>query len=526
MPKLADIPISRVAPSGRATTTGPSRYAGWDMQRAARGKEIARATVGRGIQQIGAGIGAIGEKLHRQLVGDQSLTAGVEYETGLQKFLVDVDNTKHVKDGIPQWDKILEQGNIRNKQLIEGISKDLVPEAKEAFLLYAQKRKLNFDKTLYGKIQGIRGNYINEIFPLSMMRFARSGDTDAANTFLNQLKKYYFPKSQWQELDKEFDKNVVLGAIGNRLPDAHIERLIRESDSLTQEEKNSLRLSAKAAIASRQRYQAIQLKVDREKTMSTLTVNYWDGKLKDPQIVTEFLRAGHIDRADAEHLRNAIMNPDPPETTYEALITGRYAIDGIALDTETRESALKKVIEYTQQLSPTDGKAFIKEIFGEHDTKNAFWNRQAQGYMEKQIMEVASLTGILYGSGEQLALSAQALMAYDKAKKTAAAKGKPLEGKELLELAHEIMLPFRAKVKPLLEGEELPESLVPIWRLKLRQATRKHGQEQLKKAKEAMKPINSMRKPESVEEFISIYKSIPDRDKRGRYYRKWYKEFE
>lgn len=225
-------------------------------------------------------------------------------------------------------------------------------------------------------------------------------------------------------------------------------------------EKNRLRGQARSEIARRQREQSIALQVMREKTMTTMLADFWDGKLKDPQIITDAMRLGYLDDTDAKYLHDAIMNPDPPETTNEALIAIRYAIAGIAEGTETRESAIKKVIAYTQQLSPNDGKNFIKEIFGEHDTKNAFWNGRAFEYMEKQILEITSKANILYGSGEQLALSASAFIAYDLAKKDAAAKDKPLNGVELLELAHQTMMPFREKVKPLMPGEKLPETLI------------------------------------------------------------------
>lgn len=262
-----------------------------------------------------------------------------------------------------------------------------------------------------------------------------------------------------QNIDVETDLNLGLQSL-----QVAPERFLKEIEdkdflpNLDTELRLRLKNQAKAVMAQGQREQAAQLKEMRERTMSTMLTDVWDGKLTDLQAVTDAFRAGYLDDTDAKYLHNAIMSPDPPENTNEALIAVRYAIDGIGV-TETRESALKVVTQYVKQLDPDTGKAFIKEIFGEHDTKNAFWNRQAQEYMERQIMEVASLTGILYGSGEQLALSAQALMSYDEAKKAAITEEKPLNGRELLVLAHEIMLPFRKQVKPLMEGEKLPRTI-------------------------------------------------------------------
>jgi len=280
---------------------------------------------------------------------------------------------------------------------------------------------------------------------------------------------------------------------------------------------------ANSLLAAAKRQQSVVLKQIQQETSRNLLADLWENKLTDPNIVTIALRNGWLSDTDAKYLRNAILNPNPPETTSEALIAVRYAIDGIAEGTETRESALKKVVEYTQQLSPTDGKAFIKEIFGEHDTKNAFWNRQALEYMEKQIMDVASLTGILYGSGEQLALSAKALIAYDEAKKTAAAEGKPLKGRELLELAHEVMIPFRKQVKPLMPGEKLPETLGGR-KISPEYKPPAMPEKPLKKIEEKESVVEKYPKPKTVNEFLNTFRHISDKEERKRYYDKWANE--
>lgn len=276
-------------------------------------------------------------------------------------------------------------------------------------------------------------------------------------------------------------------------------------------------------LSSTERIRAAKHQQIREDTMRTMLSDIWDGKISDPQIVTDAFRAGYLDDTDAKYLRDALLNPEPPKTTNEALISMRYSIDGIAAGTETRESALKKLISYSQQLSPADGKGFIKEIFGEHDTKNAFWNRQAQEYMEKQIMEVASLTGILYGSGEQLALSAQALISYDEAKKAATAEGKPLNGRELLELAHQVMLPFRSKVKPLMKGEKIPYTLggrkVGAGTKKPRETEKIKLEPKTEEEKNAV--IDSYPEPKNEQEFKNTFNHISDKEQRKRYYDKW-----
>lgn len=363
MPSLREIPISRIAPSGRAATAGPSRQVRWDRVFAARGEEQAKATSGGGLQQLGAGVGAMGEKLYRQLVGDQSVASQSEYETGLQKFLVDIDNTRHIKDGIPQWGGILEQANTKHKELVEGISKNLVPEAKEAFQLYAQQRKVDFDKVLDSKIQGIRGNYIAKIFPLQMMRFARSGDTEASNNFLTQLKKYYFPESQHLALDKAFDKSTVLGAIRNRLPDEQIERMIKESDSLTQQEKTSLRNSAKIAIANRQREQQAALEAKQDETANKMLLKLWGNELTEDEII-EALENNWLDTTRAKSLRASLLDPKIPKTDYlKAYENVNEAISDFRENRKTKDEAIDVLYGNLKNISQEDGKQLLNRIY-------------------------------------------------------------------------------------------------------------------------------------------------------------------
>lgn len=369
MPSLRDIPISSIPPSGRAAKAGPSRQVRWDMERAARGEESARAIVGRGIQQLGAGIGAIGEKLHNQLVGDQSLFSKIEYETGMQKFLVDVDNTKHVKDGIPQWGDILEQGNARHKELIEGISKRLVPKAKEAFQFYAQQRKLRFDEILYGKIQGIRKNFITEILPVEIGRIAHSGDWETAYNLLNEFKATILatgdiPESQLLLFDKAFDKGTVRGAIGNRLPDEYIERLIKESDSLTQDEKASLRRDAKIAIANRQREQQVALEAKQDETSIKLYLRLLDNKLTQDEVEIA-LENKWLRESQGRSLISSLLDPKIPKTDYLKALENvdkaiaKYRVRG---DRKAKEEAIDALYANHRNIGRAEGGSLLNEI--------------------------------------------------------------------------------------------------------------------------------------------------------------------
>lgn len=450
----------------------------------------------------------LGQKVTNQLVQSEF----AEGKAALQRS--DNEFFQNAVDD-PDYDKLAEKYSKESKKWQEEIvSRYKTPGARNALknMITADAPRMNdtLNGIIKGKaqedarikvlesIQGTTDDKTSEFKPGFIPRAGATPDElelgiiNATSTMQGAVESGLYSKNEGEE--------IIIYALMEDWPEVALEQI--DASSLLPQRKLQLKSQAKGTMAQKQREQATQLQEMREKTMSTMLADVWDNKLTDPRVITEALREGYLDDTDAKYLRNAIMNPDPPETTNEALIAVRYAIDGIGV-TETRESALKKVIAYTGQLSPTDGKSFIKEIFGEHDTKNAFWNREAQDYMEKQIMDVASLTGILYGSGEQLALSAKALMAYDEAKKAAIEEGKPLKGRELLELAHQIMLPFRKQVKPLMSGEKLPETLGG------RKVGAGTGAQKLNAGQAAVKAIREIAGEAEIKEFLKSKTKSP-----------------
>lgn len=485
--------------------------------------DVGAGAIGRGLRWLGQGIGDIGRSLfqieqEKQRIRDNASLASAngDYDKAVADKIDEARRTTFAS--IEQFADFRKQAESDLDAIVQSSIGKMSTKAGQLFDNFAKSSKQNSLRQIesvvwpkeieFGQADTLR-QYSNKFEVLAGAGISVEDILkDPSLTIIETGMKPYWRTG---ELAKARDR-ILINALTNVERYGDAKKLAQETEALTATERPAELYKIAAAQATAEREAAEQLKQMREQTMIQMLADVWDGKLSDPQIITNALRNGWLDDSDAKYLREAILNPDPPETTNEAIIAVRYAIAGIAEGTETRESALKKVIEYTQQLSPTDGKAFIKEIFGEHDVKNAFWNRQAHEYMEKQIMEVATMTGILHGSGEQLALSAKALLAYDKAKKDAAAEKKPLKGKELLILAHEVMLPFRKRVKPMLPGERLPETLGP-------------GPEDktplLRRSEEGKLVIDSMTKPKSVEEFLTVYKAIPDREARRRYYEKW-----
>lgn len=238
---------------------------------------------------------------------------------------------------------------------------------------------------------------------------------------------------------------------------------------------------------------------------------------------------------DALNLINQIPRTAITETERNGLIRQRERQEEIATATTEPKvywDTLRKVTidpdgtteEYMASLvgkglTTDDYKEFmgIKES-NETVSSNTFWKSEAWNYIERQILEVSTLTGILHGSGEQFALSAQAHIAFEKALGDAVKEKKPIKGSAILELAHEIMLPFRKRIKPLMPGEKLPETLdgrkvSPEYKPPLIPPT---------KPKTTIENVvDTYPKPKTVEEFENTFRHISDKTQRKLYYDKW-----
>ena len=133
--------------------------------------------------------------------------------------------------------------------------------------------------------------------------------------------------------------------------------------------------------------------------------------------------------------------------------------------------------------------------------------------------------------------------------KAAKADKKPIEGTDRVKLAHLIMLPFRGQLTPLIEGEELPDTLdLPSEKAAKEQAEKdKAEQREITRSllrnkgaltttgkrfgpepgerKELISNRDLARKPESPEAFEKIFHMIEDERQKLAYYKKWSKEW-
>jgi hypothetical protein len=430
------------------------------------GQGVISASIAGAVKQVAEGVTELAiVEARKQDVRDQVTLAGMKGQLDDFEFLSapDPDKVKRIQDFPKQQELYAKNWDRKKEALMHGQTQ----QVKDRFQIYTNLHRKQARTAFANKRIPMESDWAKADL-LKQWAIRLKGNVtnpENARKQLHLLIDFYRPyltsteeQSFREKVDSSVESFYIHLAISNSPKDAY--ELVANAKTLDQEQKNQLKNRVDAEIARRERERKLKLQEDREDTYRTVLTNIWNGNLKDPQIVTALTEAGLMDIEDAKSARKTLLNPEPPKTTNEAYIAMMYAKDGIALGTHTREDALKELTRRSNELSPTDGKGFIDDIFGEHDSTNAFWNREAQAYMEKQILEVATMSGILYGSGGQQAMSAKALLAFDQAKKEAAAKGEPIEGRDLLIKAHEVMIPFRQK--PIIKGENIPKTLMNL----------------------------------------------------------------
>jgi hypothetical protein len=187
-----------------------------------------------------------------------------------------------------------------------------------------------------------------------------------------------------------------------------------------------------------EKLQTEQIREIQEQTSRTFLADFWDKKLVDPNTITNALRNGWLTTTDAEHLRNAMLNPAPTETDLKSYIKIKEALQDLSMGTKTKQEVLSFITSMTDSVSAKDGKSFIKDVYAEPDKEDTFWQREAYQTIEKRLLTTDPISGRLFGSTDQYDACDRAKIRFDDAIKSAAKTGRPLKGTDYLKKAVDI----------------------------------------------------------------------------------------
>jgi len=190
------------------------------------------------------------------------------------------------------------------------------------------------------------------------------------------------------------------------------------------------------------------LKNKQNETSLNLLTSLWDGKLTD-EMLRQATDSGMITFERAKGLRETLTNPstfDLPsyikvKNAVNSYERGKISFD-VALDTLTQNASMLG----------DQGKGLTDKIFAMPNKNEADWEGEGIDYIQSQILE-KDIFGRFYGTPKEQTAALEARLAYDVAIETAERKGQPVEGRDKLILAHDIMLKYRPekKTKPPIE---------------------------------------------------------------------------
>jgi hypothetical protein len=407
----------------------------------------AEGRLGAALQSLGGQFAQLGQQVQAAQDRKDLSQSQIDYNAAMNAHLIEQEKN-------PNFNEWAGNTTVRHDEIVGEITgRKMSKRAKEVFNLWAQSQENRVHFSVATRSNKLIAEDERNSLQLLMESTARAGQEE---TFHNKLDAMVegnnLLPSEREEWKAKFEFETINNQVGLFIEAGDFENAQKAIDLVEDvDTRTALNARLKGAEAAQKRARDAQLRELRERTYGTLMADYWDGVLTNPQIVTDALREGLITTEAAKGLRKAMTETSSRtgsdlaavKDVEESLLKLRQGL----ID---KEEAYSTLMARSGLLTNTDGRSYIQEIAKTEEDVSSTWDRRAFDYIETQILNVSSLTGIKFGSAEQEALSAQAIIKYSEAKRQAAAEGKPLQGEELLALAHKVMLPFRQQIKPLL----------------------------------------------------------------------------
>ena len=210
-------------------------------------------------------------------------------------------------------------------------------------------------------------------------------------------------------------------------------------------DSNKRYVETQEAIAKREA--AENLKLLQDKTNRQMLADLWDGKLKDPQKITDAVRVGLLTDIDGKYLRNALMSTEPPTLNLQSLAVVKQAIEEIGTNTKTKQQALSVLYAHLDSIDPTTGKTLVNEIYSAQDKNKSEMKRESRALMEELVRDRDKFTGMFTDDERQILAAAEAYLMLDAEIEKAAKEGKPLIRRDIMIKAIQIGRQMKKKIK-------------------------------------------------------------------------------
>jgi len=279
---------------------------------------------------------------------------------------------------------------------------------------------------------------------------ASNGDMETANEWIDIAEKHGLigPKRAAAERENNVEEYVT-GLYRAGLHDEA--RKVLEASSLSATKKEQLDDEIDTDERSVQVKLAADLKVKQNETALNLLLSLWDGTLTDDSL-RQATESGLLTIPNAKGLRESLTNPKT--FNLASYIQVKNAVNSYERGRTSFDDTLA-VLTANASLLGDQGKGLTDRLFAIPNKNEADWENEALDYIESQILE-KDIYGRFYGTPKEQTAALEARLAYDVALEEAERKGEPIEGRDKLIKAHEIMLKYRPEKeeKPPVELEE------------------------------------------------------------------------
>jgi len=140
-----------------------------------------------------------------------------------------------------------------------------------------------------------------------------------------------------------------------------------------------------------------------------------------------------IDLARADAFRNKVLNPPDVKTDPAEYISILKDID----ERKERDATTKRILASTK-LSTEDKKALGRSVYKEEDRVNDDWLKQARSFLESQIIPKRGILEKIVRTPKEELDYYNAIKALDQRLEEAKKSGKPIEGRDIFDLATQI----------------------------------------------------------------------------------------
>ena len=518
-----DLP-KRILPGG---TTPGVRDDPSQVRRLARQEQQAIAATTGAITNIAGIVSDLHFQAEQSRIRQETIDGKAKYQADMDQMMIDNGRSNDL-EVLSTWpDRTREESN----KILERLESEntYAGRTKKELRLWAKgEANRYFRNASLDSIQLIAANE-RKALPATLKFYSRDENRAGFEAHLDEMDTQLFPAEKEIQLTL-FDKQVALNDV-DRLMEFGDFDVAREyvdgnlGHIVDDEYKKDLQRHIDAGEAAQHRKNNEELRLRKEQTYSSMLSDVWDGVLTSEKAISAAVRQGFITAASGRTLRSEMLSKDrPTESDYESMANVEEAL----LDMRTGLKSVTEVLDVialnSKGLSSVDGRGYVKEAFATKVSADSEWDREATTYIEDQILNVSSITGIKFGTGEQKTLVAQAKVKYAEAKRQAQRDKKPLRGEELLALAHKIVMPFREKIKPLMKGESIPAE-IELERIRGKVTSDFFGIDRIAIGMAHTKEqVSQIRKPKSVQEFEDVFRNIPTEEGRRQYYKKWASE--